>query len=129
MRPGPEFVLRHYSFNGTAFDVRQYYYGDAFCSYPIYAVRAVGSFLSRGRSWTTPGGTELEYQLSHVTVTPYTQRAARILSARVNRTCGGRFATAAGPWQPLERYAIFQYVEIQAEIRYDRFEPYVIVGK
>lgn len=91
MRPGPEFLLRSYTFhrNGS-FRLLQFHYGEESCSLPLYTVAARGRYRLRGGSWLTPAATEAEYTLTRVTVTAQSAEVADELAARVNATCPGQ---------------------------------------
>lgn len=109
MRPGPEFLLRKYSFyNGSRFIAEQYYYADADCTTPTHTVLAKGTFHVNGPSWIVPGGTELDYHLGEVSVVPHTKKAAWTLSQKVNKTCPN---WVTKPWMPSQRFILLKYVE------------------
>ena len=109
VRPGPEFVVRRYKFyDGSKFVLKQYYYGDADCADPIFLVEARGTYQYYQTSWVVPGATELDYQLSYVTVMPYNGHIANVLSTRVNTTCHGMVRRK---WESLGTYELFNYVE------------------
>lgn len=91
VRPGPEFLLRSYSFHrNNSFRLLQFHYGEESCSLPLYTVAARGKYRLRGRSWLTPAATEAEYTLTRVTVTAQSAEVAEELAARVNATCPGQ---------------------------------------
>jgi len=109
VRPGPEFVIRNYKFyDGSKFVLKQFYYGDPDCADPIFLVEARGTYSYYHPSWVVPGATEVDYQLSYVTVMPYNQHIANVLSNRVNITCHG---LVRGKWVPDRKYELFNYVE------------------
>ena len=73
VRPGPEYVLRKYKFDGTTrFSAHIFYFADADCSSPLYLIRAAGSYRLLLESWTVPGGTEVDYELEDVSTLLYT---------------------------------------------------------
>lgn len=73
VRPGPEFILRSYSFmENNFFRLLQHFYDDESCIFPLHTVIAIGNLTLKGSSWVTPSGTEYEYSLSRVTIIPHT---------------------------------------------------------
>lgn len=111
VRPGPEYILRHYQFhNKSHFDVRQYYYDDADCMTPQYALTARGTYNVRTESWTVPGATELDYHLMHVAIIPYTQRTADELRRTINASCPMH---GAMPWLPNRRYDLYHFMDLE----------------
>ncbi|KAK3908429.1 Protein APCDD1 [Frankliniella fusca] len=109
VRPGPEFLLRSYTFhrNGT-FRLLQFHYGEESCSLPLYTVSAWGRYKARGRSWLTPAATEAEYSLARVTVTAQSAEVAEELAARVNATCPGQVRRR---WRPYREYVVLSVNE------------------
>lgn len=116
--------MRRYKFyDGSKFVIKQFYYGGPDCSEAIFLVEAWGTYSLFDSSWLVPGATELDYQLSYVTIMPYNQNVANILAARVNNTCP---AMVKQKWEPLRKYELFNYVETN----YGGFEEgYVIVDR
>ena len=104
-------MLRKYRFMSSGqFELHQYYYADSSCHSPTYSVVARGNVKTGSTSWIVPGAVEAEYELAYVTVMPYTSHMARLLGAKVNRTCPGFVET---PWRAYDRHVLFNYVEFQ----------------
>lgn len=77
VRPGPVFLLRSYTFlKDGSFRLVQFHYSDESCIIPRLTLSAKGALLLRGGSWVTPGGTEAEYTLARVTVTPHSTQVS-----------------------------------------------------
>ena len=117
VRPGPEFLLRSYSFHrNNTFRLLQFHYGEESCSLPLYTVAARGRYRLRGRSWLTPAATEAEYTLTRVTVTAQSAEVAEELAARVNATCPGQVLY----FPPCSPAALPTTREISAQIKRKR---------
>ena len=105
--------MRKYRFlEDDQFQLHQYYYADSDCHSPTYSVVARGTIHTQQPSWLVPGAMEAEYQLSYVTVMPYTDHMADLLGSKVNRTCRN---FVRQPWKAYERHEIFNYVEFDAD--------------
>jgi len=88
VRPGPEFLLRKYLFYASGrFDLIQFYYADSQCREPAFSIEARGVFRRLHPSWTVRGGTDLDYETTHVAVVSYTEAVAAALQRSVNNTC------------------------------------------
>ena len=110
-RPGPQYMVRKYVFyNNSHFDAHQYFYHDNYCTKARYAVEARGTFRRIQGSWTLPGATEVDYDLSHVSVIPYDPKMAIKLMLRVNRTCPSKMGKNQHLWRPYERYEVMKYI-------------------
>ena len=109
MRPGPEYLLRKYRFysNGS-FETHQYYYADAYCTKPLFAIVSKGTYVMLRGSWVIPGGTDVDYTLSYVTVIPYDPAVAMEIQTKVNKSCP---SFVVSPWRPLERHVIYDYAD------------------
>lgn len=89
VRPGPEFLIRSYSFHHNhTFHALQFYYRDNHCTEPTYSLLIQGSVRVQQASWVIRGGTEADYQLHRVLLVCHTSEAARDLSAKLRRDCG-----------------------------------------
>nr|CAD7462722.1 unnamed protein product [Timema tahoe] len=98
VRPGPEFVLRSYTFmKNNSFKLLQFHYEDEWCSLPLYTITARGRVWLRENSWVTRGATEAEYTLERATVTAHSAGVAAELARRVNTTCPGQVRRR---WKP-----------------------------
>ena len=112
MRPGPEFVLRRYFFNSdSTFELQQFYYRDSHCTDPAYSIEARGRIAVKSQSWLVPGGTEADYELSLVTIRPYTSLVARKLHRNFLRTCPD---LVHEQWRPNEAYIVYQLSRARA---------------
>jgi len=88
VRSGPEFLLRKYTFYSSGrFDAIQFYYADSECREPAFSVETQGLFWPLHRSWAVRGGTEVDYEATHVAVVAYTDAVATALQRTVNGTC------------------------------------------
>lgn len=113
VRPGPQFLLRKYSFSEESrFSALQYYYEDSHCRQPMYTILATGSYYAPQPSWLLAGATEMEYQLNHVRIMPATDRMARLLANKVNASCPGY---VSGDWTKGAWHDLFSYVVIPDE--------------
>ncbi len=128
VRPGPEYILRKYKFlNDSKFEVHQYYYSDADCSIASYSIRAIGNFQIHGNSWTVPGGTEVDYHLTYVTIVPYTDSKALYLANHINKSCPGH---SPKPWQPYQKYDVYRFIDFEdASIQEEIKAGYEIIDK
>ena len=82
-----------------------------------------------GESWIVAGATDYDYQLTHVSVMPYTEEMAAVLGAKVNRSCQGSFYRHSA-WKPFNRYDIFSYVEFHDHRLADyEDDAYVVVDQ
>ena len=119
--------MRKYRFENRRFTAYQFYYSDADCSEPLFSLVARGTYNVKWESWIVPGGTEMDYHLSHVTVMPYTELMAGVLSGRVNKTCPGFLKER---WQAFERYEIYNYVEFETNnLKEDDSDDYVVMDR
>ena len=113
VRSGPEFLLRKYKFTAEGkFDVHQFYYADSSCRKPAYLLVARGTYKIGRGSFLTPGARDMEYNLATVTVMPYTDNAAEMLSKAVNASDCDRPIKASHSWKPYQRYEIYSYLEV-----------------
>jgi len=88
VRSGPEFLLRKYVFYASGrFHLVQFYYADSQCRDPAFSVEARGVYQQLYPSWTVRGGTEVDYETTHVAVVAYTDAVATALQRTVNSTC------------------------------------------
>ena len=86
-RPGPEFLLRHYHFEGDGgFKLTQYFYSDEWCTTPVYTLTARGQLHLREPSWIVPGGADADYTLHHVTMIAFSDDVLDQVVQRVNRS-------------------------------------------
>lgn len=116
VRSGPEFLLRKYRFYKSGrYEIVQYYYADAQCSQPLFALAARGRLQLYGASWVLPGAAEMDYSLSYVTVMPYAKPIAHFLYDKVNSSCHGY---TWSPWKPFQRYELLNYVEYRHQDGY-----------
>ena len=90
VRPGPEFLLRRYTFdhesdNNTSFSFTlvQFHYSDRDCRRPLFGVTAGGTVRPVKPSWLVPGATEAEVELRESRVLPFTSVAAKQLQQRL----------------------------------------------
>nr|CAD7200598.1 unnamed protein product [Timema douglasi] len=105
VRPGPEFVLRSYTFmKNNSFKLLQFHYEDEWCSLPLYTITARGRVWLRENSWVTRGATEAEYTLERATVTAHSAGVAVELARRVNKTCPGQVRRR---WKPYREYVVY----------------------
>nr|CAD7406626.1 unnamed protein product [Timema cristinae] len=105
VRPGPEFVLRSYTFmKNNSFKLLQFHYEDEWCSLPLYTITARGRVWLRENSWVTRGATEAEYTLERATVTAHSAGVAVELARRVNTTCPGQVRRR---WKPYREYVVY----------------------
>ena len=110
IRPGPEFILRTYHFSEkTHFDMHQYHYNDSLCKEPMYSIVARGRYKLGHESWIVRGGTEVEYQLSSVSVMAYTEVVAARIAHALNTSCDG---FAERRLKPFQKYNILKYVQV-----------------
>jgi len=110
VRPGPQNMMRKYSFfEGGLFELHQYFYADSHCHTPAYSVSARGQFQPYQQSWIVDSAVEVDYQLWHATVMPYSPDAAAAFARKVNESNCTRRKWSL--WQPYERYVIYQYLE------------------
>ena len=108
-------MLRRYIFHSdSAFDLQQFYYRDAHCTQPAYAIEARGRISIQSQSWLVPGGTEAEYELSLVTIRPYSNVVARKLQRSFSRTCP---SLVRGAWRENEAYIVYQLTPPQPRSR------------
>ena len=86
-RPGPEFLLRHYHFDRDgSFKLLQHFYGDEWCTTPVYTLTARGQLHLREPSWIVPGGADADYTLHHVGMIAYSDEVLDQVVQRVNRS-------------------------------------------
>ena len=82
-RPGPEFVVRKYTFyKNTSFHLLQFHYGDPSCSLPQFVVTAVGKIASEKDSWIVPGGTDMIVVVKQIWLRAYKKQVAEQLHKR-----------------------------------------------
>ncbi|CAK8696080.1 protein APCDD1-like isoform X2 [Clavelina lepadiformis] len=79
IRPGPQFVLRDYTFeNEGQFLLSHHYYLDAACTRPSYTVTSRGKVMPTSEVWAQsfriPGATEVSYVQKKVAVRPHTKQ-------------------------------------------------------
>ena len=107
VRPGPEFLLRHYIFrHQSQFELHQYYYRDSHCTEPAYSIVARGEITVGDESWLVAGGLDAEYSLSEVSVMPYTSFVARRLQDNFRRHCP---QMVTQDWRAHESYTLFHF--------------------
>lgn len=95
------------------FDIHQYHYNDSLCLEPKYSIVARGRYKLGHQSWIVRGGTEVEYTLSGVAVTPYTHAAAEEIAHALNASCDG---FAERRLKPFQKYNIYKYVQVNGLI-------------
>ncbi|KAI9557447.1 hypothetical protein GHT06_017275 [Daphnia sinensis] len=106
-RPGPEFVLRQYQFERDgSFKLLQHFYGDEWCTTPVYTLTAKGQLQMREPSWIVPGAAESEYTLHRVHLVAYSEDVVDEVMQRVNRSCPGYITR---PWRVRKEYLIYNY--------------------
>lgn len=106
VRPGPEFLLRSYTFHSNlTFRLLQFYYGDSSCSLPLYSVLATGRLRWARPSWLVQGAQEADYTLARVTVVAYSSELASALAGRVNASCPAAVGKA---WRPHRPYVVYE---------------------
>ncbi|XP_046438475.1 protein APCDD1-like [Daphnia pulex] len=106
-RPGPEFVLRQYQFERDgSFKLLQHFYGDEWCTTPVYTLTAKGQLQMREPSWVVPGAAESEYTLHRVHLVAYSEDVVDEVMQRVNRSCPGYINR---PWRVRKEYLIYNY--------------------
>ncbi|XP_052831101.1 protein APCDD1 [Octopus bimaculoides] len=108
VRPGPEFLIRKYSFDKRNFTVEQFYYKDSQCSTPLYAIVAKGRIKAQRWSLLTQGGVESRYHLHSVSVLPYSPSAAWSLKHRSFRACPH---LSKSHWKPFYQYNLMKLLE------------------
>ena len=113
VRSGPEFLLRKYVFYASGrFHLVQFYYADAQCRDPAFSVEARGVYQQLYPSWTVRGGTEVDYETTHVAVVAYTDAVATALQRTVNSTCNiGAFRKSIEHIKVRKLYMTPQYTE------------------
>jgi len=106
-RPGPEFLLRHYHFDRDgSFKLLQHFYGDEWCTTPVYTLTARGQLHLREPSWIVPGGADADYTLHHVGMIAYSDEVLDQVVQRVNRSCPGHIQR---PWRIRKEYVVYNY--------------------
>ncbi|CAI9737514.1 Hypothetical predicted protein [Octopus vulgaris] len=108
VRPGPEFLIRKYSFDKRNFTVEQFYYKDSQCSTPLYVIVANGRIKAQRWSLLTQGGVESRYHLHSVSVLPYSSSAAWSLKHRSFRACPH---LSKSHWKPFYQYNLMKLLE------------------
>ena len=82
-RPGPEFLIRKYIFNGNlSFTLLQWYYSDEWCTKPLYSLQVEGTYIYEHPAWTIPNAMEVQYLLNKVQITTYTNTVAKEIASR-----------------------------------------------
>ena len=89
--------------------MHQYHYNDSLCKEPTYSIVARGRYKLGHESWIVRGGTEVEYQLSTVSVMAYTEVVAARIAHALNTSCDGFEERRLKPFQ---KYNILKYVQV-----------------
>ncbi|XP_033822258.2 protein APCDD1-like [Periophthalmus magnuspinnatus] len=105
VRPGPEFLLRSYTFHPTRhLQAIQHYYTDSSCGDPAYSLLIRGKFRLRQASWITLGGTETDHHINRVGIVIHSRSAKQRLASRLPPSCVGVTLSKAVPGKVLELY-------------------------
>lgn len=90
-RPGPEYVLRSYTFEESGkFFLTQHRYWDDSCSSPQLSLQAHGRIQLR-TSIVQPGAASSNLKFLNITVIPQDDNAANELDRKVSSDCPGEF--------------------------------------
>ena len=107
-RPGPQFVLRRYTFHGgnSSHLVTGvvYHYADPSCSQPIHSITMQGRVTVREPSWIVPGATQADFQLLHAWVRPYMKDVALKTQKKISKICP---ELGGASWRTGDDYSVF----------------------
>lgn len=105
VRPGPEFLLRSYTFHSSRhLQALQHYYSDSACGDPAYSLLIRGKLRLRQASWITLGGTEAEHHISKVGIVGHSLAAKQRLASRLPPSCVGLTLSRMVPGKMYELY-------------------------
>ncbi|CAL1609576.1 unnamed protein product [Knipowitschia caucasica] len=103
VRPGPEFLLRYYSFHPTRhLQAVQHYYTDSTCEDPAYSLLIRGKLRLRQASWITPGATETDHHINKVAIVVHNHSAKQRLASRLPPSCVGMILSRVVPGKLFE---------------------------
>ncbi|XP_028816610.1 protein APCDD1-like [Denticeps clupeoides] len=92
VRPGPEFLVRSYTFSGSPgykFKALQHYYHDSACSHPSYSLLILGRLRLKQASWIYRGSTEANHHLLKVGIVVHSTLALNHTSKHLSSLCQG----------------------------------------
>lgn len=117
VRPGPEFLIRSYTFfPNRLFRAYQFYYRDPLCREPAHSLLIKGKVRLRRASWVTRGATEADYHLHKVGIVFHSRRALLDVAGRLSQTQTGRDCAQRLPparaWLP---GALYELLSARAE--------------
>lgn len=105
VRPGPEFLLRSYTFHPTRhLQAVQHYYTDSACGDPAYSLLIRGKLRLRQASWITLGGTETDHHVNKVGIVVHSLSARQRLASRLPPSCVGIVLSRVVPGKTFELY-------------------------
>uniref|UniRef100_A0A1Y1L181 APCDD1 domain-containing protein n=1 Tax=Photinus pyralis TaxID=7054 RepID=A0A1Y1L181_PHOPY len=104
-RPGPEYVLRHYTFeeNGN-YKLIQHHYWDNSCSSPKLSIVAIGLLKTKRDSFLHHDALTGYSKPSNITVIPQDAVAAKELDGIVSNHCPGQYWKT---WRRYEEHLVF----------------------
>lgn len=104
VRPGPEFLLRSYTFHQTTRHLRavQHYYTDSACADPAYSLLIRGRLRLRQASWITLGATETDHHLNKVAIVVHSVSSKQRLASRLPPSCVGMVLSKVVPGKTYE---------------------------
>ncbi|OBS76066.1 hypothetical protein A6R68_17482 [Neotoma lepida] len=111
VRPGPEFLIRFYTFySNRLFRAYQFYYRDPSCQEPAHSLLIKGKVHLRQASWITQGATEADYHLHKVGIVFHSHHALLHIARHLNQTQAGQDCTGRLPldraWLPGTLYEL-----------------------
>uniref|UniRef100_A0A8C6T0T5 Adenomatosis polyposis coli down-regulated 1-like n=1 Tax=Neogobius melanostomus TaxID=47308 RepID=A0A8C6T0T5_9GOBI len=105
VRPGPEFLLRSYTFHPTRhLRAIQHYYTDSTCGDPAYSLLIRGKLRLRQASWITLGGTETDHHINKVGIVVHSLSGKQRLASRLPPSCVGMVLSRVVPGKTFELY-------------------------
>lgn len=105
VRPGPEFLLRSYTFDPTRhLQAVQHYYSDSACGDPAYSLLIRGKLRLRQASWITLGGTETDHHINKLGIMVHSLSAKQRLASRMPPSCVGMVLSRVVPGKMFELY-------------------------
>lgn len=105
VRPGPEFLVRSYTFHQTRhLQAIQHYYTDSACGDPSYSLLIRGKLRLRQASWITRGGIETEHHINKVGIVVHSLTAKQRLASRLPPSCVGMTLSRVVPGKMYELY-------------------------
>lgn len=105
IRSGPEYVIRHVTFQNNTFESVVYRYQDPECHVPMYAIQSRGTYKLLQQSWTVRGATEAEYDVTSSYLITYSKNVSQDLAEKLSKGCGDEYAIQY--LTPYTRYLIY----------------------